>query len=696
MSTAALATHSNGNPGKWLSRSELALAAFAIGGVVVLFCVLYQIVAALELRIVEALAVRSAETTLELTFGTHVSRDGGGGVRAEAANAATENVARMDNIIALASNDGVWRRINHHGHMFRWVDRGNSQSFDDFQRWAWSELDQRIGVSPGVPKNWGATWRAESLGGEQVVRYFCPASVQNGRLQAALEIVVPTYPSRAFAAAQTDRTRTFLLAIGAIGISLLALLTLMATNAARRQRNLAAQFEQLSKVDVLTGIANRFSMTEAVRRLTEGPQAGEPFGLLLIDIDNFKNVNDSLGHLAGDEVLKTLARRLTSAIRESDHIFRYSGDEFVVVIKKVRSTKQLGAVARKLIDAVSPMMNVHSNDVFSTVSIGIACYPIDGADEQSLLKHADSAMYRAKDGGRNGYRFYSDEMNAAADEKLRMSSNLRHALVRSEFLLHYQPRFSANTRRILGFEALLRWNHPAEGLLSPDRFISHAEQSGAIEQLGEWVLRAALSQLQAWTAADQFRGAMAVNLSLRQLYDPEFPAKVRKALADKSIEPHRLELEVTESMVSHDPAAAAAILRDFRQMGVSIAIDDFGTGQSTFSSLLQFPINTVKIDRSFVAGLPDGVQESAIVRAIVSLGRNLDMRIVAEGVEHEAQCRFLEKEHCDELQGFHLGRPLPPSEAGKLLGPSVARKPVLVGVNPTAGEKLSTKHANQQ
>jgi diguanylate cyclase (GGDEF)-like protein len=464
-----------------------------------------------------------------------------------------------------------------------------------------------------------------------------------------------------------------MITLGVLGFTLV---TFLSMRSALRSQGLARRYEQLAKIDALTGLANRLEIEGLMgRRIAEAHASGRGLGVMFIDIDDFKDINDSLGHAAGDEVLKAVAERMSSVLRGGDAIARYSGDEFVVLVSDVSDPGALAHVATKLLEAASPVVRVLDNDIFVTLSIGIAHHPADGADAATLLRNADSAMYRAKEKGRNGFQYFAAEMNAAALEKLQMSSNLWRAIKRQEFVVHYQPKEDArHPGVIVGFEALVRWNHPDHGLLAPGRFIPHAEYSGAIEPLGEWVLSAALAQLRAWGPG--FEGNIAVNLSMRQLYNPTLPAAVRRELARHAIDPARLELEVTESMVSANPEVAARTLTELNRTGVSIALDDFGTGQSSLAYLMRFPIRTLKIDRSFTADVPASADACAIVRAIVALARSLRMRVVAEGVETPEQMAFLQREGCDEIQGFLLGAPMPPHVAGQLLERGSARRVV--------------------
>ena len=531
---------------------------------------------------------------------------------------------------------------------------------DDFQRQAFDKLGSRECV-----------WMLGMHEGRRVLRYIRPVGPPEASPQSVVEVLVPVEQATAFAAVQARVTQSLVLALGVVGFALVALL---AVRSARAHRRLARRYEALAKVDALTDLPNRLALEERMReKIAEARRLDRGLGVMFVDLDNFKNVNDSLGHRAGDHVLRTVAKRLSEALRHSDLVARYSGDEFVVLVGDAENARHLATIAAKLIEAVAPVMSVHDTDIFVTLSIGIAMFPFDGEDVPALLKHADSAMYRAKEKGRHGYEFFTAEMNQSAVERLHMSSSLRHALRRQEFLVHYQPKADARGQRIVGFEALVRWQHPQKGLLSPARFIPHAESSGAIEPLGEWVLEAALAQLREWRNGWGFEGTMAVNLSMRQLYNAQLPQAVARALTRHRIPPAMLELEVTESMMSANPEMAARTLHEIAALGVSIALDDFGTGQSSLSCLLRFPIRTLKVDRTFTRDVLESEDARAIVRAIIALAHSLRLRLVAEGVETEAHREFFQREGCDEIQGYLIAWPMPADEAAVFAFPRKAR-----------------------
>jgi diguanylate cyclase (GGDEF)-like protein len=482
----------------------------------------------------------------------------------------------------------------------------------------------------------------------------------------ALEIRVPLDNAAAFAAVQSRSAESLIVVVGAIG---LIVVSVLAMKSARNQRRLARRYEQLANIDSLTGLCNRLAaerrMARAIKTCIE---TGVGMGAMFVDIDHFKNINDSLGHAVGDAVIREAAERMAGALRDQDLIARYSGDEFLILAPGTTDAADLAVVAHKLLKAVHPPIEAGGDEIFVTVSIGIAHYPTDGPDVETLLKHADLAMYRAKEMGRNGFQFFAREMNAAATERLHMTSSLWQGLRRNEFVVHYQPQtMVSDPGRILGLEALVRWNHPTRGMLAPGRFISHAESNGAVEPLGEWVLREALTQARRWRDDSLFEGTIAVNLSMRQLYNPALASAVTKILAETGITPDKLEFEITESMVSTNPDAAVRTLADLRRVGVSVALDDFGTGQSSLAHLLSFPINTLKIDRTFTADVPDRDEACAIVRAIIALAKSLRIRVVAEGVETDAQRRFLQVEGCDEVQGYLTGKPMTREEVSDVL-----------------------------
>ena len=433
-----------------------------------------------------------------------------------------------------------------------------------------------------------------------------------------------------------------------------------------RQATRHAEF--LAYTDLLTGLANRTQLSNLITQaLEQAEQSGRGVGVLFMDLDRFKNINDTLGHEAGDAVLREIAQRLRQCLARHKHIARLGGDEFVVVVPGVEACAGLGAVARKILTAVAQPMQVFGQELRMTCSIGISLFPRDGREEHALMKNADIALYRAKDEGRNGYAFYSPELNPHSVEKLALESELRRAHEQGQLRLHYQPKVDARSGRILGVEALVRWAHPTMGWVAPARFIPVAEETGLIVLLGRWVLEEACRQQVAWVAAGLPRIVMAVNLSMRQFGDPALLDDVRAILAATGIAPDCLELEITESLLMRNGAAGTTQLHELKQLGLRLAVDDFGTGYSSLASLKRFPIDTLKIDRAFVRDLDGNEEDQTLTQAIITMGKSLGLHIVAEGVETAAQCEFLRQRDCDEIQGFFFSKAVPADELATLL-----------------------------
>jgi diguanylate cyclase (GGDEF)-like protein/PAS domain S-box-containing protein len=425
--------------------------------------------------------------------------------------------------------------------------------------------------------------------------------------------------------------------------------------------------------DALTDLPNRLSFQTHLREVLVRARSDHSLvALMFIDLDRFKLINDSLGHVVGDQLLKAAAQRLTGCIRQSDLVARLGGDEFVVVLDRVKSPQEVAKVAVKLIDVLAAPFSLAGHELSVSASIGVSCYPQDGADVDVLLKHADAAMYRAKEMGRNTFQFFSADMNADSVEQLIMTNNLRIAIAQQQFRLHYQPRIELSTGRVTGVEALIRWQHPQLGLLLPEQFIHLAEESGLIGAIGEWVLETACRQAKAWQHVGPPRLRMAVNLSARQFREPNFARQIGAILRDAELDSDLLELEITESMVMQDLERTRTILCELKNLGVAIAIDDFGTGYSSLAYLKRFPVDYLKIDRSFVRDLPNSVEDVAISRAIIALAKSLKLRVIAEGVETRGQQVFLEANGCDEGQGYLMGRPVSAEETEALLR-SIAR-----------------------
>ncbi len=417
--------------------------------------------------------------------------------------------------------------------------------------------------------------------------------------------------------------------------------------------------QQLAYYDTLTGLPNRTLCQDRLRQaIAQAHRERRLVGVLFLDLDRFKSVNDTLGHLYGDRVLKMVADRLCRVVRESDTVARLGGDEFVVILTAVNHTDDINEMAGRILADLAVPLQLDANELFTTGSIGVAIYPMDGDDEQTLMKNADIAMYKAKELDKNNYQFFCKEMNVKIVERLMLEASLRRALARSEFSLVYQPQIDINTGSIIAMEALIRWCHPDLGVMLPDTFISVAEETGLILPIGEWVLRTACAQNKAWQDAGYVKLRVAVNISARQFKQKELLRTVAAVLDETGLEPKFLELELTESTVMTDALEAAHTLRKLKGMGIFLAIDDFGTGYSSLSYLKHFAMDRLKIDRSFVHDIATNADDSAIAEAIIAMGHSLNLRVVAEGVESKSQLEFLRERNCDEIQGYLLGRPL--------------------------------------
>ncbi|MDE2377184.1 GAF domain-containing protein [Bradyrhizobium sp.] len=431
------------------------------------------------------------------------------------------------------------------------------------------------------------------------------------------------------------------------------------------------RIEYLASHDSLTHLPNRETFNALLRQAIETARRhDQPFALLFIDLDRFKVINDSLGHEAGDLLLVEVANRLRGALRASDVVARLGGDEFVVVLDRCGHVDDVQRIATDLLVALGQPMELAGHECHTTASIGIAMYPANGADAQTLTKNADMAMYLAKEDGKNGYRFFSKEVTTQSIERLSLESALRRALERDQFSLQYQPKVDMASGQITGVEALLRWTHPDLGNVSPAQFIPLAEETGLIVPIGRWVLKEACAQAMAWQRRGLLPLSMAVNLSPRQFADEHLLRDVDEALAESGMSPVLLQLEVTESMMMRNVGRALKVLDAIQSRGIRLAIDDFGTGYSSMSLMKHFPIDTIKIDRSFVRDLPDDSEDQAIAQAIISMGKALGMTVVAEGVENAQQEAFLRTHGCDEMQGFLIAKPLPPGQMAELLRPA--------------------------
>jgi diguanylate cyclase (GGDEF)-like protein/PAS domain S-box-containing protein len=432
--------------------------------------------------------------------------------------------------------------------------------------------------------------------------------------------------------------------------------------------NYQQQLERQANYDGLTGLANRNLLQDRLRQgIAYAQRHSRQIALLYLDLDNFKLVNDSLGHEAGDRLVREIALRLKAHMREDDTVARLGGDEFVVALFDIQSDEVVLHALQRILAELSRPFQLGDRDLFVTCSMGVSLYPKDGEDGVTLLRNADTAMYRAKEQGRNGFRFYAADMNERAVERLLLETRLRGALDRGEFSLAYQPIVDLRTGTLNAIEALARWRNPVDGEVSPARFIPIAEETGLIHPIGEWVLRTACGQVKSWLDAGLPAVKVSINLSARQ-FGRGLVQLVESALSATGLEPRYLELELTETILMRDAEAVADMLRAFKDMGVSLSIDDFGTGYSSLSYLRHFPVDRLKIDRSFVRDIDDQNANAPIVDAITSLGRSLNLKVVAEGVETEAQLRFLRERGCDEGQGFLFHKPLTAAETADLLG----------------------------
>ena len=429
----------------------------------------------------------------------------------------------------------------------------------------------------------------------------------------------------------------------------------------RRQRLRAEErVEHQAHYDLLTDLPNRVMFNDRlILALAHANRHRKMLAILFVDLDRFKTIVDTLGHAIGDHVLRGVAERLSGSLEEGDTLARLGGDEFVILLPQIHRADKAVKLAQKVLEALKPAFYFSGHELHITTSIGIALYPYDGEDADTLLKNADTALYRAKEQGRNNYQLYTPAMNARAFERLALENSLRKALERKEFLLHYQPQQDLKTGEITGMEALLRWQHPDLGLVYPAEFISLAEETGLIVPLGEWVLRTAAAQNKAWQKSGLPPLVVAVNLSARQFQHHDLVESVARVLKETGLDARWLELEITESIAMQNADYTIIILRDLKEMGIQISMDDFGTGYSSLSYLKKFPIDTLKIDQSFVRDLSTDANDAAIANAIIVLAHSLKLKVVAEGVETAEQKAFLKEHDCDKTQGYLFSNPVP-------------------------------------
>jgi diguanylate cyclase (GGDEF)-like protein len=425
----------------------------------------------------------------------------------------------------------------------------------------------------------------------------------------------------------------------------------------------AVEIEHLAYHDALTGLPNRpLFIDRLIIALAHASRGNQKLAVFFLDLDRFKDINDSLGHSIGDALLKSVADRVRRCVREGDTIARFGGDEFTLMIPKIDHFEDAAKIAQKIIETLKIPFQIADRELFVTTSIGVSIFPGDGLDPETLVRNADTAMYRAKEQGRDNYQLYAPAMNARALERLALENTLRKALSNDELVLHYQPQVDARTNAVIGVEALVRWQHPELGLLSPAHFISVAEVSGLIVPIGEWILKTACRQLKVWQKKIGPDFIVAVNLSARQFQQPDLVEQIRAAIAEAGISPSSLEVEITESNAMQNADNTIHILRELKAAGIRISMDDFGTGYSSLNYLKRFPIDTLKLDRMFVSDITTDKTDAAIVGAVIQMAHILDLKVVAEGVEKEDQLEFLRRQGCDVIQGYLFSRPLPAAD----------------------------------
>lgn len=422
---------------------------------------------------------------------------------------------------------------------------------------------------------------------------------------------------------------------------------------------MSAKMVYSAQHDYLTNLPNRLLLNDRIAQAIESAKRHDTqLALLFLDLDNFKHINDSLGHATGDKLLQSVTQRLTDCVRSSDTVSRQGGDEFIILLAESKNGDDAALTAQKILDALAKPHAIGKSQLHISTSIGISAYPNDGLDAETLIKSADTAMYYAKDRGRNNFQFFKGEMNTRAVERSIIEANLRLALVKQQFVLHYQPKVNIITGEITGAEALLRWQHDELGEILPDTFIPVAEDSGLIVPIGRWVLRQACLQSKLWQNAGLPAITIAINISAKEFLHKDFVEGVRAVLIETRFDAQYLELEITESVLMRDAQYSKAILQQLKKMGIKLAVDDFGTGYSSLSYLQKFPIDVLKIDQSFVQNIESINDDGIIVSAIINMGNSLKLRVVAEGVENASQLAFLKARHCEEGQGYFFGHPL--------------------------------------
>ncbi|TET87100.1 MAG: EAL domain-containing protein [Sulfurovum sp.] len=449
------------------------------------------------------------------------------------------------------------------------------------------------------------------------------------------------------------------------------------TRKKENEKNLKLQRDALEYQayhDVLTGLPNRLLFLDRLNQsIQKSKRNSHKIAVLFIDMDRFKEINDSLGHVCGDEAIKEVARRIKTQLRKTDTIARFGGDEFTVILDHIHNPIIVADIVQKLMQSMHNPLVIDGHTIYITVSIGISIYPDDADTANDILKNADAAMYKAKNDGRNTYSFYTEDMTQKAFERLALESSLRQAIKDENFMLYFQPQIDGASNKIIGMEALIRWKDGSKGFIPPDKFIPIAEETGLIIPLGKWILRRGMQQMVKWYAEGLNPGSLAINLSMLQLQKHDFISMLEMMLKETMCQPQWLEIEVTESQVMKNPEQTILTLQEISRLGIEISIDDFGTGYSSLSYLKRLPIDTLKIDRSFVKDIPDDEEDIAIVKAMIALAGSLNLRVIAEGVETQEQKVFLVKNGCSTIQGYLYAKPMPVDEMGKILRESTEK-----------------------
>jgi diguanylate cyclase (GGDEF)-like protein len=540
---------------------------------------------------------------------------------------------------------------------FRWV------TFLQRAIRAWDAADRYIVLLDGAGASLQREIESQSSNPERIHALMAEIFLINEKL---------TPIENQFVDALSEASRTTYQLLQAVMLAatpgLLILGTLLSMRIIQQRTRADERVHHIAFHDDLTSLPNRLMLNQCLdQALSRHRRARSQLAILFMDLDRFKVINDSLGHEIGDVLLRQVADRLRAQLRDGDTVARMGGDEFVVLIENRENLMDISACARRLVEQLSLPYLLGKKDCHVTLSIGISIFPSDGGDSQALLKAADVAMYRAKEMGRNNYQYYLPSMNVHTVERLELESDLSHALERGEFLLHYQPKVEIGTGMITGTEALLRWKHPLRGLISPMEFIPLAEETGLIVPIGEWVLATACAQNKIWQDQGTTKLGIAVNLSPRQFADTMLLSKLTRIIHSSGLDPSSLELEITEGVVMSHGVYGVEVLKKLKSIGVQIALDDFGTGHSSLAYLKRFPIDTIKVDRSFIRDIPADSGDMKIARAIIAMAHALRLKVVAEGVETADQLKFLRAQRCDAAQGYYLYRPLPVDEVANVL-----------------------------